>query len=180
MRALILLLALVPGLVAAGEIYRSTDEEGNPLFTDDPPDDDAEPVELDPITSVPPPETGDGAEGQQGSGGSSGGDGQGGPAYHGISITYPPADQAVRHNGGLVPVRVALEPEDARLAEGHQVEILLDGDVRASGASLQVSVSAVARGPHTVRARVIDATGATVVTSPPVDFFLLRAAVGNQ
>jgi hypothetical protein len=181
MRALLLLLVLLPALAGAEEIYRTTDDQGNPLFTDDPPSDDAEPVKLDPITTVPAAEP-DQAPDPASSGGAQETTDQAGPEpeYEGIVVEYPPADQAVRHNGGLVPVRVALRPEGARLAEGHQVEVLLDGEVRGRGASLQVSVSAVARGPHTVRARVIDAQGRPVVSSAPVDFMLLRVALGNE
>ena len=177
-----LLVLLAPALAGAGEIYRSTDEQGNPLFTDEPPGDEAEPVELDPITTVPGTDTAEGGEADEApdAGAAQEGTGAGAPAYRSVRVSYPPADQAVRHNGGLVPFRVALEPEDAALAEGHRVEIVLDGEVRGSGASLQVSVSPVNRGPHTVRARVVDAAGTPLVTSEPVDFFLLRAALGND
>ena len=177
----ILVLALLPLAAGAEEIYRSTDEDGNPLFTDEPPSDDAEPVELDPLTTVPGPDTGNGGiEEAQGGEGADGSAGQQGPVYRALTVTYPPADQAVRHNGGLVPVRVALEPEGTGLREGHQVEVMLDGEVRGRGASLQVTLSAVSRGPHTVRARVVDASGRPVISSPPVDFMLLRAALGNE
>lgn len=181
MRALLLALILLPAAAGAETIYRSTDEAGNPLFTDEPTSDDAEPVELDPLTTVPATEPDPGQAAEQGSGdsGTSAQSGDG-PPYAGIAVTYPPGDQAVRHNGGLVPFRVALRPEGTSLRDGHQVEIVLDGEVRGSGASLQVSVSAVDRGPHTVRARVVDGSGAPIVTSAPVDFMLLRAALGNE
>lgn len=180
MRALVLLLALVPAAVAADEIYRSTDEQGNPLFTDDPPSDDAEPVELDPITTVPATEAESAEQATQSQDEQPDGSGRSAPAYRSIAVTYPPAGQAVRHNGGLVPFRVELKPDGAKLAEGHRVEIVLDGEMRGSGASLQVSVSAVSRGPHTVRARVVDASGAAIVTSEPLDFVLLRVSLGND
>lgn len=180
MRALLLLLVLLPALAGAEEIYRTTDDEGNPLFTDDPPSDDAEPVKLDPITTVPAADPAGEAEEASTSQQEATGESVPEPTYEGIVVEYPPADQAVRHNGGLVPVRVALRPEGAQLAEDHQVEVLLDGEVRGRGASLQVSISAVARGPHTVRARVVDAQGRPVVTSAPVDFMLLRVALGNE
>ncbi|MDZ7748288.1 MAG: DUF4124 domain-containing protein [Halofilum sp. (in: g-proteobacteria)] len=182
MRTLILLLLLLPATAAAEKIYRSTDDEGNPLFTDDPPSDDAEPVKLDPLATVPATETDpDPAARQQQDGQpDSAARPDDAPPYGGIAVTYPPADQAVRHNGGIVPFRVALAPAEAALRPGHEVQILLDGEVRGSGSKLQVSVSPVDRGPHTVRARVVDASGRAIVTSEPVDFVLLRAALGND
>lgn len=175
--AILAALLLLPMLAAAEQIYRSTDEQGNPVFTDEPPSDEAEPVPLEPLTTVPageaPPEL---DEPEQGSAQNSTQDG----SYQDIEITYPPAGQAVRHNGGMVPFRVTLKPEGKKLAEGHRVEIMLDGEVRGSGANTQVSVSPVSRGSHTVVARIIDGTGSPVIASPPVDFHLLRASVGNS
>ncbi len=171
------ILLLVPALAAGGEIYRSTDEQGNTLFTDEPPSDDASPVTLDPLTTVPaneaPPQFRDpnepeADESQQVAG------------YAEIEVSYPPADQAVRHNGGMVPFRVGLQPEGKSLEQGHRIEILLDGDVRGSGASQQISVSPVDRGTHTVVARVVDASGKPLVASSPIDFHLLRASLGND
>lgn len=170
-------LLLLPVLAAAEQIYRSTDEQGNPVFTDEPSSEEAEPVPLEPLTTVPPGEAPPELdEPEQGSAQNDAQDG----SYQDIEITYPPAGQAVRHNGGMVPFRVALKPEGKELAEGHRVEIMLDGEVRGSGANTQVSVSPVNRGSHTVVARIVDGTGSPVIASSPVDFHLLRASVGNS
>jgi len=177
MRALILLLVLVPPLVLGDAIYRSTDENGNPVFTNTPPSDDAKPMKLDPLTTVPPADTS--TENAASDTGQAADNEPQAPPYAGVEVVYPPADQAVRHNGGLVPFRVKLAPDGRALATKDRVEIILDGKVRGSGHSLQVSVSPVNRGPHTVRARVVDSKGNTVVESAPVKFFLLRASVGN-
>ena len=167
-------LVLVPALAPGGEIYRSTDDQGNPLFTDEPPAQGGKPVELEPLTTVPaddPP-----------SGFARPGDSQAKAApaaYDGLEVVYPPAGQAVRHNGGMVPFRVALQPKGKALAQGHRVEIVLDGEVRGSGPNTQVSVSPIERGSHTARARIVNASGTPVVASTPIDFHLLRASVGN-
>ncbi len=182
MRKLIplLLALLLPAVSAAGdEIYRTTDEDGNVVYTNEPPSDDAEPVELDPLTTVPPGEeipdeadTDDGSDAAASQGAS--------PRYQGLEVAYPPHDQTVRHNGGLVPFRVQILPKGTQLAEGHKVEIVLDGEVRGSARSRQISVSAVSRGPHTAEARIVDGTGAVITQSQATEFYLLRAAVGEQ
>lgn len=177
MRTLIPLLValLLPAVAAAGDtIYRTTDEDGNVVYTNEPPSDDAEAVELDPLTTVPPgEEIPDEANSDDDSEGTS-------PRYQGLEVTYPPQDQTVRHNGGLVPFRIEIQPEGAELAEGHKVEIVLDGEVRGSARSRQISVSAVNRGPHSAEARIVDSTGAVITQSQPTEFYLLRAAVGDQ
>lgn len=177
MRTVAILSALLlPMLAAAEQIYRSTDEQGNPVFTDEPPTEEAEPIRLDPLTTVPAGEAP--AELDQPSSDNDQSDSQ--PAkYEGIEITYPPSGQAVRHNGGMVPFRIALKPKGKELAEGHRVEVLLDGEVRGSGSSTQISVSPVNRGSHTVSARILDAEGTPLIASPQVEFHLLRASVGN-
>ncbi len=177
MRGLLpILLLLFPLALAAEEekkIYRTVDEEGNVVYTDEPPSDDAEPVELDPITTVPAievessagAETGDDAEETARIG------------YEGLEFLYPVSDQTIRHNGGRVPFRLALRPQGATLAEAHRVEILLDGSVAATGNALQVTVGPVDRGPHEVSARIVDAGGNVLARTPTVNFFLLRHSV---
>ncbi len=177
--AILAALLLLPAWATAEQIYRSTDEQGNPVFTDEPPSEEAEPVPLDPLTTVPPGESPPGIDEPQ-QGNQADGDGNSQDRnYQDLAITYPPADQAVRHNGGMVPFRVEIKPEGKQLAEGHRVEIMLNGEVQGSGSSTQVSVSPVSRGSHTVVARIVDAQGTPLIASPPVDFHLLRASVGN-
>jgi len=177
--SILVLLLSIPSLAAAERIYRSTDDQGNPLFTDQPPSNDARPMHLAPLTTVPAVKPGQG-NAQAASADAQAGTRPTAPPYTGVRVTYPPAGEAVRHNGGLVPFRVQLQPDGTALKPGHKVRIVLDGDPRASGSSLQVTVSPVNRGPHTVRAQVLDEDGQVVVESPPVKFFLLRASIGNN
>jgi len=176
--ALVVLLTAVAVAGDKDEIYRTTDEDGDVVYTNEPPSEDAEPVELDPLTTVPPGE--EIPDDTNGEDGSTANDVGTSPRYAGLKVTYPPHDQTVRHNGGLVPFRIEVQPEGTELAEGHKVEVLLDGEVRGSARERQISVSAVNRGPHTVEARIVDSTGAVITQSQPTEFYLLRAAVGEQ
>ncbi|MEF8833687.1 MAG: DUF4124 domain-containing protein [Halofilum sp. (in: g-proteobacteria)] len=172
--------ALAAGPVAASEIYRTTDADGNVVFTDEPPSDDAEPLELDPLTTVEPIQ-GD-PDGAATTSSATPEDEPGTPSngISGISIAYPGNEKGIRHNGGNVPFEVALQPEGATLPRGHQVELVLDGEPRARAASTQVTVSPVERGPHTVRARIIDKAGKVRYESESVKFYLLRKALGGS
>lgn len=172
---IVLVLLLLPLTAVAAEdgkkIYRSVDEDGNVTYSDRPPSDDAEPVELDPLTTVPAAATDrrrdeDGEDEEPAH-----------PGYQGLEIVYPTADEAIRHNGGQVPFRLELRPEGVELDEQHRVEILLDGSVRGSDNALTITVGPVDRGPHEVSARVVDAGGNVLAQSQSVNFFLLRHSV---
>lgn len=179
MRKLLLIaLLLLPFVTAAADedgkkIYRTTDEEGNVVYTDKPPSDDAEPVELDPITTVPAVETGASGDGEAAESGAE----SARVDYEALEFLYPTPDQVIRHNGGQVPFRLALRPEEAALAGTHRVEILLDGSVAARARALEITVGPVNRGPHEVSARVVDAAGNVLARAPTVNFFLLRHSV---
>ena len=170
-------LGLAP--VAADPIYRTTDEEGNVVFTDDPPSEEAEPVELDPLTTVP--SGGSNAVADDNSADAPAGDVEP-PADRlvGVRLLYPPSGgQAIRHNGGNLPFRVELQPPGTKLPEGYRVEFLLDGEVRAVSTTTEAMVSPVDRGPHTARVRVVDDEGRPRVESDPAQFHLLRAHLGT-
>ena len=175
----VLFLGIAP--VSADPIYRTTDEDGNVVYTDDPPTDEAEPVELDPLTTVPSVESGarsDGgaAEPREDEGEVTSSD----TKITGIRLLYPPSGgQAIRHNGGNVPFRVELQPTGTALPEGYHIEILLDGEVRAAATTTDAVVSPVDRGQHTARVRVVDHEGRKVAESEPAQFHLLRAHLGS-
>lgn len=179
MKRLWLTLLLLAPLVAAAadegeKIYRTVDEDGNVVYTDTPPSEDAEPVKLDPVTTVPAFRGDDTAagSGQQN-------DTPPVPVYDGIRVTYPTVNQAIRHNGGEVPFEVVLQPAGIELAEGHRIEIVVDGSVMGTGRPPTVTAGPINRGPHDAFARVVDAGGNVLARSAAVNFFLLRAAVGQ-
>jgi hypothetical protein len=178
-RLLPLLLLLVPLMTVADEegekIYRLVDEDGNVVYTDKPPSDDAEPVKLDPVTTVPAYRDDNTSRNREGDT-----EQPSAPAYGGLAITYPTPDEAIRHNGGQVPFELELQPAGIELAEGHRVEVVVDGSVKGSGRPPTVTAGTIDRGPHNAFARVVDAGGNTLTQSQPVNFFLLRAAVGNS
>lgn len=172
-RLLLIALLFLPLPIAAAEVYRTVDEDGNVVYTDKPPTDDAEPVELDPVTTIPAYRR-DEADAEPDDEVA-----RAAPSYGGLSITYPTPDQAIRHNGGQVPFEVEVLPEGVQLAEEHRIEILVDGSVKGSGRPPTVTAGIIDRGPHDAFARVVDAGGNTLAESPTVNFFLLRASV-NQ
>jgi hypothetical protein len=179
-----LALAMTPAAGAADEIYRTTNENGDVVFTDEPPSDDAEPLKLDPLTTVPPVQT-DGAAGgtaaeQTEPTAEAKKDQTPANGISGVRLVYPPDEKGIRHNGGNVPFRVEFDPEGTPLPRGHRLVVMLDGEMRARSTGTEVVVSPVDRGPHNAKVRVVDAAGRTRFESESVKFYLLRARVGSS
>lgn len=100
------------------------------------------------------------------------------PRYATLEILFPEAGATVRANGGNVPVEGRLVPDPA---VGHRVAVSLDGEttmcVAREGGRFACPLSAVARGPHTVRAVVLDEAGAVVKRTAVTHFHVLRTSV---
>jgi hypothetical protein len=148
-------------------IYRSVDAEGRVVFSDQPPSDDAKPLELPPLmivepTVVVPPPRPQRTERPQ-------------PPYRTLAIVSPAHDEAVRSNVGDVAIRVRVEPA---LQPGHRLQLLLDGEVvDGSGTGGVFQLSNVHRGTHVAQARVVDGDGHVVKTSDAISFHMLQISV---
>ncbi|MEQ9451416.1 MAG: DUF4124 domain-containing protein [Pseudomonadales bacterium] len=173
--ALICLLTLAcTAAEAATRIYKTVDKDGNVVFTDTPPPNRTDPVDLkqtneySPEVSnqrgtdrrVPPPVAGEEEP-----------DDVVPFSYESIKLVSPEADLALRDNAGNVTVSVSLSPG---LRQGDTLEVLLDGKVVASGAQTEVQLENVDRGSHEVAARVVDKSGNTAIRTEPSTFHLLR------
>lgn len=150
MRAFLLCLSLtIPGLCQA-EIYRSLDEHGNPVFSDQPPADrPAERLELPPTPTVdmpaPPPSppplpTND----------------DDAPSYRTLDIGGLPDDEgALRANNGTFTVYALLDPP---LRQGHRLRFVLDEQVLAhTGNNAELTLTELDRGEHRLRLEVLAA-----------------------
>lgn len=180
MAPLLLLAMLAPATAvtqAATTIYRTVDADGNPVFSDQPPPpgERAETLEIQQPSSFEPP-----ARSQDGAAGADAWDwdmqseaeeDEAPFVYGGVAVVAPANDEGVRGNDGVLNVVAAVTPE---LRAGHQIEILLDGQIVASAASSTIAVTDVERGTHTVEARVVDESGTILVASDPVTFHMLR------
>lgn len=172
-----LLLAVGMPAAQSGAIYQTEDEHGNPMFTDEPPSDDAEVYLLGDINIVQPQPIAERAEVRE----PEEPDDHDEPGYEGIDIVFPPADEATRRVTGEVDVEVELAPAGIELAEGHRVRIEVSGETAMdeSAAATTVTVGTLNPGPHDLRASVIDDAGNELVASEPLRFYLLRHSVDN-
>ncbi len=157
----------------AHQLYRHVDSNGEVYFTDQP-SPDSVPVEISPVNVVPelqpsrvtPTET-EKPEATLAS-------------YKYFNILSPIEDQAVRANDGNVIINISLQPA---LKPGHTIKLKIDGDegkLVKSGESLTVNLFNVSRGLHTVQAFVLDVSGNMLMHAEPVNFHVLRVAIGGR
>ena len=98
---------------------------------------------------------------------------QGTPNYQ-LNILNPANGGTVFNNNGEVLAQASVVPG---LADGDQVQMLVDGvPAAAPAASLEVPLSGINPGLHTLQARIIDAQGNAGPVSPSSTFNLWHAS----
>lgn len=177
----LLLVACLPwaGLQAA-TVYRTTDAEGNVVFTDQP-SEGGERVDLEPLTVVPSPEPApsppvvrarDPASARPSAGAVSG------PfmPYSTFRIASP-QDEETLPTGAAGNAQVALDI-DPDLRDDHRVRLLLDGQVSQSALHTSVfMLTNLNRGEHRLQAELLDASGQVRHRSEPVTLYVQRASI---
>ena len=89
--------------------------------------------------------------------------------YERFEVTKPAQGESIRANDGRVSVSLVL-------SRGDRIDLALDGKpLPEVGSALSFNLSNLARGGHTVQASVVDAAGNSVISTPAVTFYVLRA-----
>lgn len=158
---------MVFSIVTAETVYKTVDEDGNVIFSDQPTQ-GAEQIELQELQTIKNPNTprlppADTSRPK--------------PAdyYQAISIISPAAEEGYRNNAGNLNVKLSLQPS---LKPGHKIVIKLDGQEIASGSALSASVDNVNRGTHSLSAAVVDSSGKSLISTSS-SFTMLRVALGT-
>lgn len=172
MSRLLLLALLVTSLpTLADSIYRTTDAEGNVVFTDSPPagGNQAEQVNIQrtntttppPVLTTPPQSDGQEVEPE-------------GPAYT-VTITSPANETSFPRGPGNFSVNVRVTPA---LQKYEGLQLFLDGEPWG-GPQLDTiwDLTNVFRGQHDLTVGVIDKSGETLAMSPPVRVFVHRPSI---
>jgi len=163
----ILLLALGQSVLAASGIYKTTDKDGNVIFTDQKVGEMRE-VELRETTTIPaqkiprtpPARLLDQAGNAQ-------------PArYASLNIVTPADGEAIRDNAGNLELRFDIKPA----ASGtHIVQLVIDGEVKMEVKGNAASLTNVDRGEHQFQLKVISReTGKLIQEGPVSKISLLR------
>ncbi len=162
---------LLVSATAGAAVYKTVDQNGNVVYTDDPAG-HGEPVKLPPLSTVPPPKylttpATSAAPAPQSAP----------AAYRELLITAPTQDETLRNNPGNVEVKARLSPQlDA--ASGDRLQYFLDGKAFGDpSVSEQLLIPNLDRGAHTVSVAVVSPSGKPLKRSDSVRFYLHRQSV---
>jgi len=173
MRLFVLLCSLfLSTQLAAQAVYKTVDEDGNVIYTDQPPEGDVQPMDLPKISVVktePLPFPQATFEG-------SGGSGTAANPYGSLEVLEPTADQTYWGTGGTVTVRLNVDPG---LAAGHRIQYFIDGAKVGRTTSLAQLFPEIDRGEHQLRAEIVDENGDVVTSSASITFHMKQQSQQN-
>lgn len=159
------LLALLAFTADAQEIYRVVDENGNVTYTDQKPDDDAEPMDLPELNVLEgePDEIGEdplsGAEAQR--------------QRMNFRIEAPSDGSSIEAGNGSIEVVMDIDIEVPPTA---LITLVLDGEELAAVRSLDATIPAPPPGEHRLFARLETPSGRVLGTTDPVTFTTVAPA----
>ncbi|QJQ94164.1 MULTISPECIES: DUF4124 domain-containing protein [Halomonadaceae] len=178
-RMLVILVMLIcPVVSQATSIYRSTDAQGNVIFSDQPRQ-GGERIELNPLTVIPtrqpelrpaPAQLQAPAASRQGA--------VSAPfmPYSSFRIVTPRNEETLQTgHAGNVQVQVGIEPA---LRDDHQIRLLVNDQVSQSALHSDVfMLTNLDRGEHILEAELLDGRGQVRHRSAPVTLYVQRASV---
>jgi len=156
---------LSPTILIAQQIYKTVDENGNVVYTDQKPSDDAVPVTLKELTVVDPIELGDSSAVDNGT--ANGNTGQ--TPDFGLEIASPSAEETIWNTAYVLSVQVGTQRQ---LPSGAQLAFLVDGEVRNTSRSMSVEIEEVYRGEHQLSVELRSSDGRTLDSAGPVTFYM--------
>lgn len=170
-RNLTLALAFLTFLVSTpllAEVYKSTDAEGNVIYTDRPPSKDAEAVDIPPPTTYTPVKIPKAPATQSKPAP------QGFKGYKSVRISSPEHDSTLTDPSGRLELTIAIEPG---LQPDHKIRILMDSEQKAEQNSTSFIFENLNRGSHTFQAFVVDTMGRAIDLSEPITVHIHRPSV---
>ncbi len=173
MRAVALILMLMmafPGM--AQKIYKTVDEDGNVVYTDEPPTPDAEPMDLPPITVADPFTSQPGTASSDGEG-----EAVEAPPYPNLAMVSPASEEHFWGTGGTFRAQLAA---DGGLRPGDSVRFFLDGELAGIVQDLWMEFAGIDRGEHKIRAEIVDGSGKVVAATGDVTFFMRKHSVQHR
>ena len=165
--AMVLVVAAGP---AGAQIYKSTDADGNVVFTDKPPPDaPTERVDLQPTNTTPPPQNLPQAAPKESE------DQPEAVAIPQARITSPENETTIPMGGGNFSVSAQVEP---RLDSSQGLRLTMDGEPQGEPqASGYWDLTNVFRGGHDLVVEVVDTDGEVLSRSEPVRVYVMRPSV---
>ena len=171
---LLLILAGTCTGAEATKVYKTTDADGRPIFTDQATE-GAEVIEVKETTTFP----GAAFAEEYGELMPARPEAKGTFQYRSLSILSPMSDESIRDNAGNLTIAIQVDPT---LASNHELQVVMDGQVvQQVNSSAPISLAEVDRGTHQVHLRVVEKGTTNIIQEgEPVSFTLLRHSILNR
>lgn len=170
LRITLFILLLIPLAGFGQSIYRTTDKDGNVVFTDAPPagSSGTEQVELPPTnTAPPPPAMPRTAEPEK----------EEVQASYAVAITSPGNESTIAMGPGNFSVSASVKPG---LRKGQALQLFMDGAPQGEPqAGTSWNLTNVFRGGHDLTVSLMDKSGEVIATSESVRVYVLRPSINN-
>lgn len=176
-RFMLIVTLLIPMLaLAESAIYRTTDANGNVVFTDAPPAGSrkSEVVTIQPINTTPAPEIRELTSVEEGSNAAE----KAANLGPDVKITKPRNNETIPLGGGDFSVAVKVKP---KLTKTQSLQLFLDGVPWGEPQrSSTWGLSNIFRGEHELTVGMVDATGTSITVSDPVVVFVQRPGLSTD
>lgn len=174
-RALLIFTLLLANAAAWAQssIYRTTDENGNVVFTDAPPANarNAEKVEIQPTNTTPPVEKREPTKAEREAIAQE----KAASEVQEVTITMPQNEEAIPMGPGNFSVAVKVQP---KLEAEQSLQLFMDGvPYGPPQRSATWDLTNVFRGTHKLTVGITDEQGETPVMSQPVTVYVLRPRI---
>lgn len=167
-----LLLLTLPGLLSA-QIYKTTDSQGNVVFTDKPPASGhtTEQVDLQQTnTSAPPPKIVRPEPPTP--------EPEAAATEYLLSIESPTNETTIAMGPGNFSISASVDPQPGN---GDTLQLLIDGTPWGDPqTSTTWNVTNVFRGAHDITISALGSSGEAIATSDPVRVYVLRPSIHNR
>ena|SRR5688572_9071782 len=170
MRSLLIVPMLLAQLAAA-DVYKTVDKDGNITYTDKPGTEQAKKLELREINTVP------GAEPLPQSESVDSIPSQQAAFSYQLGIISPRSDVTIPVGQRDLGIAINLTPG---LQQGHLLVYFMNGELLEETTMTNIIVKDVPRGTHTLVVEAIDANGQSLGTSPPVIVNVIRSNIKNN
>ncbi len=164
-KSIIVLLLILMLPLHAAEVYKSVDQRGNTVFSDQP-SENAEKIEVRDVLTIPALEQ-QPARLQNA---------ELGERYTELVITIPKNDETYFRSEEDFVVSLQTQP---RLSAGDTIVLYLNSNEFLSGKSLTYSIPELDRGTYQLRVAIKDTAGKIIKSSVTVTFHLRQASVQN-
>ncbi|MEM7027244.1 MAG: DUF4124 domain-containing protein [Pseudomonadota bacterium] len=151
----------------AEQVYRSIDEEGNIIFSDQAVTDQSEKIDIKPANSINFEQLSNQRKSNKEK------DAEEQKDKQIITITQPVNEQTIRDNQGALLIELNIEP---RLPTSSSIVVEIDGIEKYKGKATKFDLLNIERGSHTIQAFLIDQLGNKVVSSDSAVFYMHRAS----